>query len=339
MFCWMDSDEIRKQFYMTGVKEKDAELALGKAPTVSKFLGKIFGVDELKQNMEFVKSFKSFTAKKENCKKLFELIKRKTTIKEVFVYPENKHLDVLVNLDYVLDIDENVTSKLKPTMGDVFVIEDNKPKSERWENLNWNKNGQLIKIAGVVAPNGCFFPFEKPTNSAVSLRCCLSQNYKSGCIGAYNHFENLPHVYSLIIGKVIATSQSIKPIFFYDCESREGEGKKEMMSYLRSWYNIFKDIKSEDLYGKRIINSSEDIDKIITMISTNEYKAGEWLQTKGKMNKLEDYLGDYARRNRYWETIGKGNVAKEGSIDKRDKVMKYNIWGCENYVDTKKGKQ
>ena len=202
-----------------------------------------------------------------------------------------------------------------------------------------NENGQLIKIAGVVAPNGCFFPFERPTNSSVSLRCRLSQSYKCGCIGASDHFDKLPHVYSLIIGKVIAASQSIKPIFFYDCESWEGEGKKEMTSYLRSWYNIFKDIKSKDLYGERIINSCEDIEKIITMITTNGYKAGEWLQTKEKMNKLEDYLCDYKRSKRYTRTIGEGNIVNEGSIDKRDKAKEYNIWGCENYVDTKKGKQ
>lgn len=329
MFCWMDSDEIRKQFYKTDVDPKEVELALGKAPNVSEFIGKIFGVEELKENMEFVKSFKSFTAEKKNCEKLFKLIKRKTTIKEVFVYPENKHLDVLVNLDSVLDIDKNVKAQLKPMKGDVYVVENgNKPNSETWENLGWDENGQLITIAGVVGPKGCFYPFERPTNGAVSLRFRLDQNYESKCLGASNHFDELHHVYSLIIGKVTATSHTIRPIFFYDLGTEEG--KKEMKSYLESWYNIFKDITSKELYGERIPDSNKEVDEVITMIIGNKYKAGEWLQAEGQLTSQMDYLMELRRVKRL-VAFGNKNLVNEEPAHKREKVKRYNIWRCESY--------
>ncbi|MCK4448472.1 MAG: hypothetical protein KAW56_15500, partial [Candidatus Marinimicrobia bacterium] len=208
----MDTDEILKQFSKTKVTLDKLILSLGEAVGIKKLIGKTSKLEEVIKNTEFVREFKDFMKAEENSKKIFELIKDKTNIKQVFVYPKKEHLEILEKIDFVVKVDEETKSKLKPTRGEVCVVENGNPESIRWQNLDWEKNGQLIEIAGIVGPS-CFYPFERPTNGTASLKIIFGENYRDNCIGDSTHFDKLHDMYSLIIGKFIPHHR-IKPIFF-----------------------------------------------------------------------------------------------------------------------------
>lgn len=327
MFCWMDTDEIFKQFSKTGVTLDELKLSLGNAVNLKTLIGKKLKLEEVIKNTEFVKKFEEFMVNEKNSKRIFELIKDNTTIKQVFVYPKKEHLEILEKIEFVVNVDEETKSKLKPTRGEVCVVENDNPESISWQNLDWEKDGLLIEIAGIVGPNGCFYPFERPTNGTASLKIILGENYRDNCIGDSTHFDKLQDMYSLIIGKFIPRYR-IKPIFFYDV--RPAKGGKEMKDYIKLWYNIFKNKKSKELYGYEIPQSDQMMKEIISMIEENKYRAGEW-----NWNVI-DYIGQSERATRNLavgsSTFIPGSLRQQrGSTVKREKVKNYNIWRCEDY--------
>jgi hypothetical protein len=322
----MDTEEILKQLSKTGVTSDELAGLLENEVSLKERIRKISGLEKVIKNTEFVREFKDFMTAEENAKRIFKLIKTKTTIKQVFVYPKKEHLEILEKIDSVVKVDEETKSKLIPTSGEVCVVEKGNPKSESWQNLDWEKNGLLIKIAGIVGPNGCFYPFERPTNGIVSLKIILDGDYRVNCIGDSTHFDKLHDIYSLIIGKIIIPGYRIKPIFFYDI--RPAKCEREMQDYIKLWYNIFKNKKSKEIHGYEIPNSDAKVEEIISMIKENSYGSGDW---NGKMT---DYiwLSDNATRNlaavSSTYTLGSPRQ-KRGSTVNREKVKNYNIWRCE----------
>jgi hypothetical protein len=322
----MDTVQIINQLSKIGVDQNKLARLFGNAVSLKSYLRKKSGLEKAIHNPKFVKDFEDFMTAEENAKSIFTLIEKETTIKQVFVYPKKEHLEILEKIESVLVVDEETKSKLKPTWGEVCVVEKGKFKSESWQNLDWEKEGQLIEIAGIVGPNGCFFPFERPTNGTVSLEIILDRNYSVNCIGNSTHFDKLHDIYSLIIGKFIVPGYRIKPIFFYDI--RPAKCESEMQDYIKLWYNIFKNKRSKELYGHEKPNTDAKVEEIISMIKKNKYGTGGWNEDP------IDYLwqSDNATRNlavAHSNYTPKSSRQQRGSTFKGEKFRKYNIWRCK----------
>jgi hypothetical protein len=325
----VDKKELIIQFIKTGVKTEDLKSLLETEIGLKKYFSEKF-VDVWTENKEFMKELEKYIANEKNCKKIFGFIKDKTTPKQVFVYPIKDHLKILKNVKYVVEVGND--TKFKPTVGEVWIVENGNPKSESWKNLNWEKNGQLIEVAGIVGQNSCFYPFERPTNNTVTLKIVLDRDYMGYRIGLSTHIYNLHNLYTLIIGKFIYPDTLI-PIFFYD--SKSPEGKKEMDNYFSLWYKVFKDNKSKELYGCEILDDQKR-NGILSMIRDNEYKAGDWRKEEQKMKDPIDYIWEYEHDKEVLELGSKTSISKSkkeerGQTDEREFVNQYDTWRCEGY--------
>lgn len=152
----MDTEEILKQLSKTEVKPKELARLFGNAVSLKEYMREKSGLEKVIKNTKFVEEFKDFMTAEENAKRIFTLIEKKTTIKQVFVYPKKEHLEILEKIDSVVKVDEETKSKLIPTSGEVCVVEKGNPESESWQNLDWEKKWPTYKDSRNRGPKWLF---------------------------------------------------------------------------------------------------------------------------------------------------------------------------------------